>query len=270
MKRMKESDFYLKKPQVLGWRGAALLIPCLTSAIGFFCFAVLAFGFTELTVLPQAFRTGLVVVGAFTLAFGGEIGTLSNTVEVFRKNSLATKWDWATLVISVMSTLGCFLLAFSALLGAVTGWADWLRLYGPIVIGLLAALDSYGGFCEFGLYLNTFDKRMKKWQGLFDTFVKDQIELYTLKSDRKVLNCDTDSHPGYPIVKAQEQSVVKSRKSKEERLNTELSIWSQDPMLSIAAMGAKVGVSRQTVTSDLGSLVKQERAIRDGKIVKVL
>lgn len=161
---MEDNKFWLEEPKMMGWRGISLLTPALFSALGFCSFAVLGFGFTELSVLPQWFRTGLVLVGAFSLAIGGEIGTLSNTVEIFRKNGQATKWDWTALSVSVLATLAAFLLAFSALFGARANWSSWLQQYGPIVLGCLAALDSYGGFIEFGLYLNSFDMRYQEWQ----------------------------------------------------------------------------------------------------------
>ena len=85
--RIKESDFYLDRPKALGWRGLSLLIPAVLSAVGFFSFGVLAFGFTELSTLPDTFKTALVLVGAFCLAGGEEHGplgawTLTGTVEV--------------------------------------------------------------------------------------------------------------------------------------------------------------------------------------------
>ena len=71
-KQLTENDFWLPKPAALGWRGLSLLIPSVAAAVGFFCFAVLAFGFTELETLSASFRRGLVITGAFTLAFGSE------------------------------------------------------------------------------------------------------------------------------------------------------------------------------------------------------
>ena len=174
---MEDNEFWLDEPKMMGWRGISLLVPALCSALGFFAFAVLGFGFTELSVLPQWFRTGLVLTGAFALAAGGEIGTLSNTVEIFRKNGQATIWDWAALIVSVLSTLAAFLLAFSALFGARAEWSSWLQKYGPVVLGLLAALDSYGGFIEFGLYLNSFDNRYQEWKEAKQKADKDNLSL---------------------------------------------------------------------------------------------
>ena len=109
--RITEQDFYLDKPKMLGVRGWSLLIPSILAAIGFCAFAVLAFSFTELESLPAAFRRGLVIVGSFTLAIGGEMGTLSATVEIFRKRSKAEVWDWLALAISAMATVAAFILS---------------------------------------------------------------------------------------------------------------------------------------------------------------
>jgi DNA-binding CsgD family transcriptional regulator len=143
--------------KVLGWRGLSLLVPSVASAVGFFCFAVLAFSFTELQVLPQWFRTGLVLCGSFSLAFGSEVGTLSNVIEIYRKGDSKQIWDWIALVISVMSTFVGVVLAFATLLGAKAMWSSFVQVWTPIALGLLAALDSYGNFLEFGLYLARMD-----------------------------------------------------------------------------------------------------------------
>jgi hypothetical protein len=151
--------------KMMGIRGWSLLIPALLSALGFFCFGVLGFSFTELTVLPEAFRTALVLTGAFALAFGAEIGTLSNVVEIYRKGARVQGWDAVALAISILATFTAFILAFATLLGVAATWGATVRLYGPIALGLLAALDSYGNFLEFGLYLNSYDARLSQWEG---------------------------------------------------------------------------------------------------------
>jgi len=185
MKRIRESDFYIAKPKALGWRGASLLVPALFSGLGFCAFAILAFSFTEMAVLGQMFKTALVLIGSISLAIGGELGTLSNTVEVFRKNGKANAWDWSALCISVLSTLAGFLLAFSALLGVTSTWAGWMQVYGPIVLGLLCALDSYFNYVETGMYLSTFDERMKTWREQFEQYKRDEYA-YT-REQQKVL-----------------------------------------------------------------------------------
>ena len=136
------------------YRLLSLLIPASASGLGFFCFAVLAFSFTELAALPEAFRTGLVLVGSFALAFGAEVGTLANVVEIYRKGERLGRWDKLALAVSVLATFGAFVLAFASLLGVKATWGATVQLWGPIFLGLLAALDSYGGFMELGLYLN--------------------------------------------------------------------------------------------------------------------
>lgn len=142
---MKDVDFWLEKPHVMGVRGWSLLVPAIASSIGFFSFGVLGFGFTELSALPEAFRQTLVLTGSFALAFGAEVGTLSSVVEIYRKGERLGHWDKLALIISVLSTFGAFVLAFATLLGVKATWSGVVQLYGPVVLGLLAALDSYGG-----------------------------------------------------------------------------------------------------------------------------
>ena len=162
----------------------SLLIPAAFSALGFFAFAVMAFSFTEMALLPIGFRRGLVVVGAFSLAIGGEIGTLSNTIEVYRKSQTsrrdgyaeANRWDWAGLVISLFATLGEFLIAFAALLGVSATWSSVVQMWGPIALGLMAALDAYVGFMEVGFYLASYDKRQVRWLRARDAYYHGKFD----------------------------------------------------------------------------------------------
>ena len=85
MRQVTEQNFWLEKPRMMGLRGWSLLIPSVASAIGFFVFSALAFGFTELDTLPAIYRRVMVLLGAFALAFGSEIGTLSSITEIYRK-----------------------------------------------------------------------------------------------------------------------------------------------------------------------------------------
>lgn len=166
-----DGEFYFWKPKpqppTTDIRSWSLLIPAMFSAVGFFAFAILAFSFTEIQSLPSWFRTGLVIVGAFCLAVGGEIGTLTTTVEIFRKSRQgdAIWWDWVGLTLSLFATLAEFLIAFATLLGVKAQiWSEPMQLWGPIALGLLSALDSYTNFAEYGLYLSMYDKRVVAWQ----------------------------------------------------------------------------------------------------------
>lgn len=274
-----ENDFWLAKPSPLGWRGVSLLIPACASAVGFFAFAVLGFGFTELSLLPDGFRTGLVLVGAFALAFGGEIGTLSNTVEIFRKRGNITTWDWLALVVSVLATLAGFLLAFAALLGVKTTWATWAQLYGPVILGLLAALDSYGGFVEFGLYLNTFDERMREWQAAYRQAILD-----TVGSERQAAAINAAVVPVSTTVAANSEPVpvistletaravkgAQDAREKTARLDAMLALYRRNPDAGPSEVSKALGVSRTTVYTYLAELEAAGRIQRNGQGVQIL
>lgn len=280
--RVRESDFYVTRPQVLGWRGISLLVPAVASAVGFFSFAVLGFGFTELNALPQSFRTTLVLVGAFALAFGGEIGTLSNTVEIFRKHGQQTVWDWSGLAISVLSTLAAFLLAFAAILGVRATWADWLQLYGPVLLGLLAAMDSYGGFVEFGLYLNSFDERMRGWREQFEQFKRDELDIARRQREREraqaqrptpdaqASNTETETGFPAPVEMARAAKSEQDAASKAQRLDALLDIFGENPHAQIAEAARQIRISRTTAYTYLGELEQSGRIRRNGDGVEVL
>jgi hypothetical protein len=146
-------------------RSWSLLIPALSSVVGFFFFAVMAFGFTAVESVPGLVRTAT-IVGAFALAFGGEVGTLSTTVEVYRKSKggEAVWWDWAGLLISLLTTAGEFVLAFALLLGERASWSAPVQIWGPIGLGLCCALDAYALFMEYGFYLASYDRRHRAWE----------------------------------------------------------------------------------------------------------
>jgi len=156
--------YWHSRPDRFDVRGWSLLVPSIASAVGFCAFAILAFSFTELQTLPADFRRWLVIVGSVALALGGEVGTLTTVVEIFRKDGAAQAWDWVGFVISILATIAAFVLAFAALLGVSATWSAWVRMWGPIVLGVLAALDSYVNFAELGLYLATYDERLQTWE----------------------------------------------------------------------------------------------------------
>lgn len=216
--------------KVLGWRGLSLLIPSVASAVGFFCFAVLAFSFTELQVLPQWFRTGLVLCGSFSLAFGSEIGTLSNVIEIYRKGNSKQIWDWIALVISVMSTFVGVVLAFATLLGAKAMWSNFVQIWTPIALGLLAALDSYGNFLEFGLYLARFDELEKTYEN--------------------------------------DVNVVKSKlSSKQKRMSVLLELIKNDSKISVSDIAKYLDVSEPTVYNYLVELKNDKKVVkRNGEV----
>lgn len=213
--------------KVLGWRGLSLLIPSVASAVGFFCFAVLAFSFTELQVLPQWFRTGLVLCGSFSLAFGSEVGTLSNVIEIYRKGNNKQIWDWIALVISVMSTFVGVVLAFATLLGAKAMWSSFVQVWTPIALGLLAALDSYGNFLEFGLYLARVD------------------------ATKNIVECDN-----------KKQSVKSKLSSKQKRMSVLLELLRNNSKIAVSDIAKQLDVSEPTVYNYLNELEKANKITR--------
>ena len=156
-------------------RSWSLLVPAIFSVMGFFFFAVLAFGFTAVESVPGLVRTAT-IIGAFALAFGGEVGTLSTTVEVYRKarSQETVWWDWLGLMVSLVTTAGEFVLAFALLLGERASWSNVVQIWGPIALGLFCALDAYAGFMQYGFYLASYDRRRKVWESELGKYIKKE------------------------------------------------------------------------------------------------
>lgn len=167
---MKRSEIEFWKPKPCApfrdWRTWSLLIPGIASAIGFFCFAILTYSFAEIEALPVVARTALVIFGAVCVSFGAEIGTPATVVEVYRKQlkGQANRWDAAALVFSLCATLAEVLIGFAYLLGVSARWSAVFLEWGPIVVGLLAALDAYGSLIELGFLFADYENRMEKWR----------------------------------------------------------------------------------------------------------
>ena len=226
----------------LGWRGYSLLIPSILSAIGLFCFAVLAYSFTELQSLDAGFRRWLVIVGAFTLAAGSEIGTLANVVDIYRKGGPRT-WDWLALTFSLLTTIASFVLAFAALLLRDLLWITGALNYGAVVLGILAALDSYGGFMELGLYLSSRDK-------VTAGEYQREVRLAALDNGRWP---GTDTGP-LPSFGAAQVTMADVNGHIDARRAALLDLITAHPEMSHRVLAEALGCSPSTVRNDLSAL----------------
>ena len=161
------------KPPFKDGRTWGLMVPAVIGVIGLAAFALLAFAFPELSVLPQAFRTNAVVIGSIALAIGGEVGTLFTNIEIFRKvtSKDVTFWDWSALATSLLATMIAFLIAAAALLGVTVVWTGFVTTWGQILLIVVVALDQYAAQMELGLYIGTHDARMKKWRENYEAWL---------------------------------------------------------------------------------------------------
>ncbi len=267
----------MNKPRALGWRGLSLLLPSILSAIGLFAFAVLAYSFTELRSLPAEFRRWLVIVGAFTLAAGSEIGTLFAVVDIYRKGGPYT-WDWIALFFSLCTTVASFILAFAALLLRDLAWVTVALNYGAVVLGVLAALDSYGGFMEFGLYLNSYDSRLDLWERRSVA----EAERHERMLDIIKLPDGVTSVEAIPWPQAQSQPQEHTQPVPtvtdgpqvtmfdpiEERRAQLCHLYRAQPDRTQRSVAGALGVSTSTVRNDLAALEEDGQIQRvDGKVV---
>ena len=153
------------RPPFEDWRTYSMLIPILSSALGACLFLALGFSFTEIATIPQRIRTGLVIVASFTVAFGSTFGSVGSGIEIFRKvhTGQVQGWDWVSLGISTATTIAGFGMGFAALLGATAQWSQVAVIYGSLVVGTLAALDSSGDMIELGGLFGSYEDRYEQW-----------------------------------------------------------------------------------------------------------
>ncbi len=147
------------------WRTYSMLVPILSAALGSMIFMALGFSFTEMDSIGAGVQTRLVVLAAFTVAFGSTFGSVGSGIEVFSKvhKKQVQVWDWVALVVSGLTTVAGFGMGFAALLGATAEWSAVAQVYGSLVVGTLAALDSTCDMVELGGLFGSFELRMEKW-----------------------------------------------------------------------------------------------------------
>lgn len=147
------------------WRTYSMLLPILSSALGACIFFALGLAFAEIANIPDKWKTPLVLVASFTVAFGSTFGSVGSGIEIFRKVHIkqAKFQDWVSLGISTATTVAGFAMGFAALLGATEDWSRVALIYGSLVVGTLAALDSSGDMIELGGLYGSFEARYENW-----------------------------------------------------------------------------------------------------------
>jgi hypothetical protein len=137
----------------------------LSGATGAMIFFALGLAFAEVLNIGQDWRKILVLTASFAVAFGSTFGSIGSGIEVFRKSyqGKAKAWDWISLGISIVTTIVGMVMGFAALLGATEEWSRIATIYGCIVVGGFAALDSSGDMIELGGLFGSYEDRFADW-----------------------------------------------------------------------------------------------------------
>jgi hypothetical protein len=192
--QQKEDDgFWLPKPKRFDFMTLAILIPVIASAVGLFLMAVESFVFVQFGSLSKDYpelRSVIALLSGFFMAFGGEVGTVANNVEIFSKYiksrlestryewDIVTAWDWAGFGVSWLSTTASVIIASSTREYAGTSWQEFVSEWMVLPLMIVAVGDVVFGTIELGLRFGTFDARMRNWIGLRK---KEQDEVDYLK-----------------------------------------------------------------------------------------
>lgn len=148
------------------WRTYSMLLPVLSGTVGACIFMALGFSFTEMGSIAQGVRTPMVIVASFAVAIGSTFGSIGSGIEVFRKRfkKEAEGWDWISLGISTLTTVAGFGMGFAALLGGTTDWSKAALIWGSVIVGTLAALDSLGDLIELGGLMGSYELRLNEYE----------------------------------------------------------------------------------------------------------
>jgi hypothetical protein len=98
-------QYWIPKPTLKGWRVWGLAFINLMTALGLCLLAILGFAFNQIDNSDFAtLRWWLMLVGSVFIALGSEVGTLVTTVEIFRKQSMASRRPFLSrMLISILA-----------------------------------------------------------------------------------------------------------------------------------------------------------------------
>lgn len=199
---MDDNEFWLPKPKMWDFQTIAILIPVIASAIGLFLMSIEALVFAQFESMPDNFRIWVSIISAVFMAFGGEVGTVSNTTFIFSRYikhntrfradwDNVTAWDWTGLIVSWLSTMLSMFIAASTRPNSFASWqqilAEWLVL--PLV--LVAISDVYTGMIELGSSIGQFDMRMVYYIGRKKEWQDDQARKRMLEESLGITLKDT-------------------------------------------------------------------------------
>jgi hypothetical protein len=141
-------------------------------------FGMFAVGFTELRNMPDSARFVIVLVGAIAIPAGGELGTVSSVIEIFRKhyhNRGTTRLDWIGLCVSMVSSMVGLVLSWAYLLETDLVWTDEVKIWGPLVYGMFCVADFVFSLLEMGAYIGEKEREFDKWRvKKFDPWIEER------------------------------------------------------------------------------------------------
>jgi len=147
------------------WRTYSMLLPILAGALGACIFFALGLAFAEIVNIRLEVRKPMVLIASFGVAIGSTFGSIGSGIEVFRKSykKQATAWDWTSLIVSIVTTVVGMVMGFASLLGATEEWSRIATIYGCIVVGAFASLDTGGDMIELGGLFGSYEDRYETW-----------------------------------------------------------------------------------------------------------
>ena len=166
---MSHQAFY--KPQPIepsrSWVARLLRWSLTVSVAGWAAYGLFAFAFADLSVIPAAVQSWMVIVGSALIVIGAESNTVPTCISALSKiGTDRVSWhDYAAFTASIGGTLCSVLITFSSRQVELTGtpWRAFALSIGPLIMGVTTALDFYGAALELALFKRDYEQAMEQW-----------------------------------------------------------------------------------------------------------
>lgn len=166
---MSHQAFY--KPQPIepsrSWVARLLRWSLTVSVAGWAAYGLFAFAFADLSVIPAAVQSWMVIVGSALIVIGAESNTVPTCISALSKigTDRVSGYDYAAFAASIGGTLCSVLITFSSRQAELTGtpWRAFALSIGPLIMGVTTALDFYGAALELALFKRDYEQAMEQW-----------------------------------------------------------------------------------------------------------
>lgn len=116
--------------------------------------------------VAQVMREALskIAESASDTTFSKAIKMIDRTLEREERGAIA--WDWIGLVVSAITSLSAVVLAYFSgvdVSDTIYAWLPVVQQWAPLGLFVCGVLDGYINHGEFGLFLASFDERVRQW-----------------------------------------------------------------------------------------------------------
>jgi hypothetical protein len=137
------------------------------SVVGWIVYSAFAYAFADITVIPPAVQSWMVLAGSILIVVGAEANTVPTIEAALSKLGTGrfSVWDVSAFAASLLGGIFTPLITFSTRQPelADTWWRIMSVRGGPLILGIAGILDFYGAIAELALARRDYNADMKTW-----------------------------------------------------------------------------------------------------------